>query len=135
MIFGKFNERAQKVLLLAQESARSYSHGYVGTEHILLGILKEEGISKDILSDVGVELEDVESLIEEYEGKGDIKLYSNEIPLTPRTKRLLEISLLESRNLNHNFITPEHILLALIKESEGIAFTILNNLGDRKSVV
>ena len=129
MIFGKFNERAQKVLLLAQESARSYSHGYVGTEHILLGILKEDGISKDILSDVGVELEDVESLIEEYEGKGDINLYSNEIPLTPRTKRLLEISLLESRNLNHNFITPEHILLALIKESEGIAFTILNNLG------
>ena len=129
MIFGKFDERAQKVLLLAQESARSYSHGYVGTEHILLGILKEDGISKDILSDVGVELEDVESLIEEYEGKGDINLYSNEIPLTPRTKRLLEISLLESRNLNHNFITPEHILLALIKESEGIAFTILNNLG------
>ncbi|BDR79539.1 ATP-dependent Clp protease ATP-binding subunit ClpC [Clostridium tetani] len=129
MIFGRFNERAQKVLVFAQESARNYRHGYVGTEHILLGILKEEGISKNILKDMNVELEDVESLIEEYEGKGDLDLYSNEIPLTPRTKRLLEISLLEARNLNHNFITPEHILLALIKESEGIAFTILSNLG------
>lgn len=129
MIFGRFNERSQKVLVFAQESARKYKHGYVGTEHILLGILKEEGISKDILKNMSVELEDVESLIEEYEGKGDLDLYSNEIPLTPRTKRLLEISLLEARNLNHNFITPEHILLALIKESEGIAFTILSNLG------
>ncbi|NSJ91290.1 ATP-dependent Clp protease ATP-binding subunit [Clostridium cochlearium] len=129
MIFGRFNERAQKVLVFAQEFARSYRHGYVGTEHILLGILKEDGISKDILNDMGVELEDVENLIEEYEGKGELDLYSNEIPLTPRTKRLLEISLLEARNLNHNFITPEHILLALIKESEGIAFTILSNLG------
>ncbi|CDI50848.1 ATP-dependent Clp protease ATP-binding subunit [Clostridium tetani] len=129
MIFGRFNERAQKILVFAQEFARNYRHGYVGTEHILLGILKEEGISKDILKDMNVELEDVESLIEEYEGKGDLDLYSNEIPLTPRTKRLLEISLLEARNLNHNFITPEHILLALIKESEGIAFTILSNLG------
>jgi ATP-dependent Clp protease ATP-binding subunit ClpC len=129
VIFGRFNERAQKVLVFAQEFARSYRHGYVGTEHILLGILKEDGISKDILNDMGVELEDVENLIEEYEGKGELDLYSNEIPLTPRTKRLLEISLLEARNLNHNFITPEHILLALIKESEGIAFTILSNLG------
>lgn len=129
MIFGRFNERAQKVLVFAQEAARKYKHGYVGTEHILLGILKEEGISKDILKNMSVELEDVQSLIEEYEGKGDLDLYSNEMPLTPRTKRLLEISLLEARNLNHNFITPEHILLALIKESEGIAFTILSNLG------
>ena len=97
MIFGRFNERAQKVLVFAQEFARSYRHGYVGTEHILLGILKEDGISKDILNDMGVELEDVENLIEEYEGKGELDLYSNEIPLTPRTKRLLEISLLDQK--------------------------------------
>ena len=67
--------------------------------------------------------------MEEYEGKGDMELYKKEIPLTPRTKRLLELSLFEARNLNHNYISPEHILLALIREAEGVAFTILNNLG------
>ncbi|WP_027626555.1 ATP-dependent Clp protease ATP-binding subunit [Clostridium lundense] len=129
MMFGRFTERAQKVLLYAQQEAQDLQHGYVGTEHILLGILKEEGIAKNLLNNMSITMEDVKNLIEEYEGKGEIDLYRNEIPLTPRTKRLLELSLLEARNLNHNFITPEHILLALIKESEGVAYTILNNLG------
>ena len=129
MIYGRFTERSQKVLMFAQEEAQELRHGYVGTEHILLGILKEEGLAKNILNSINITLEDVKNLIEEYEGKGDINVYKNEIPLTPRTKRLLELSLLEARNLNHNFISPEHILLALIKESEGVAYTILNNLG------
>ncbi|MBU5485001.1 ATP-dependent Clp protease ATP-binding subunit [Clostridium sp. MSJ-11] len=129
MIYGRFTERAQKVLMYAQQEAQELKHGYVGTEHILLGILKEEGLAKNLLNDVGITLEDVKNLIEEYEGKGDLNIYKNEIPLTPRTKRLLELSLLEARNLSHNFISPEHILLALIKESEGVAYTILNNLG------
>ncbi|MBI6874289.1 ATP-dependent Clp protease ATP-binding subunit [Clostridium aciditolerans] len=127
-MFGRFTERAQKVLFYAQEEAQALQHGYVGTEHILLGILREDGVAKKFLNDMGINVEAVRNLVEEYEGKGDIDLYKNEIPLTPRTKRLLELSLLEARNLNHNYISPEHILLALIREAEGVAFTILNNL-------
>jgi len=130
MMFERFTERAQKVLFYAKEEAQALNHGYVGTEHILLGLLKVEvGMPKKILNDVGITIEDVKGLIEEYEGIGDINLVRNEVPLTPRTKRLLELSLVEARNLNHNYISPEHILLALIRENEGVAFTILNNLG------
>jgi len=130
MMFERFTERAQRVLYYAQQEAQGLQHGYVGTEHILLGILKEEeGYGKKILNGMAVNINNVRDLIEEYEGKGDITLHRNEIPLTPRTKRLLDLSLLEARNLNHNYISPEHILLALIRESEGVAYTILNNLG------
>lgn len=130
MMFGRFSERAQKVLYYAQEAAQSFKHGYVGTEHILLGILKEnDGAGKKVLNENNITEEKVRELIEEYEGKGEMNLYRNEIPLTPRTKRLLELSLLEARKLNNNYITPEHILLALIGESEGVAYTILSNLG------
>ncbi|MDW8800205.1 ATP-dependent Clp protease ATP-binding subunit [Clostridium sp. A1-XYC3] len=129
MMFGRFTERAQKVLFYAQEEAQSLKHGYVGTEHILLGVLREDGIAKKLLNSMTITVENVRNLVEEYEGKGDMELYKKEIPLTPRTKRLLEMSLLEARTLNHNYISPEHILLALIREAEGVAFTILNNLG------
>lgn len=130
MMFGRFSERAQKVLYYAQEAAQSFKHGYVGTEHILLGILKEsDGAGNKLLNENNITEEKVRGLIEEYEGKGEMNLYRNEIPLTPRTKRLLELSLLEARKLNNNYITPEHILLALIGESEGVAYTILSNLG------
>lgn len=130
MMFDKFTERAQKVLFYAQEDAQLFKHGYVGTEHILLGILKEQdGIAEKCLNEMDVSLEEVRGLIEEYEGTGDMELSKNEIPITPRTKRILEDSLSEARTLNHNYISPEHILLALIKQSEGVAFTILSNLG------
>ncbi|WP_368489118.1 ATP-dependent Clp protease ATP-binding subunit [Clostridium sp. BJN0013] len=129
MMFGRFTERAQKVLIYAQEEAQALQHGYVGTEHILLGVLKEDGMAKNFLNNMNITIETVRSFIEEYEGRGEIDLYNKEIPLTPRTKRLLELSLFEARNLNHNYISPEHILLALIREAEGVAFTILNNLG------
>ncbi len=128
-MFGRFTERAQKVLYYAQEEAQFFKHGYVGTEHILLGILKEKGISDNILISMGINESNVKKLIEEFEGKGDASLSRNEIPLTPRTKRLLELSWTEARNLSHNHIAPEHILLALIGESEGVAYTILSNLG------
>jgi ATP-dependent Clp protease ATP-binding subunit ClpC len=129
MFINRFNERTEKVLVFAKEEAQMFQHGYVGTEHILLGILKEdEGTSKKILNSMGVTIDGVRSLIAEYEGKGDFELYRNDIPLTPRTKRLLEISALEATNLNHNYISPEHILLALIREGEGVAVTILSNL-------
>ncbi|MCB2295843.1 ATP-dependent Clp protease ATP-binding subunit [Clostridium algoriphilum] len=130
MMFNKFTERAQKVLIYAQEEAQQLKHGYVGTEHILLGILKEQdGLCKKSLNDMKISSEGVKKLIIEYEGEGDVEMRRNEIPLTPRTKRLLELSLLEARNLNHNYISPEHILLALIREAEGVAYTVLANLG------
>ncbi|PJI08810.1 MULTISPECIES: ATP-dependent Clp protease ATP-binding subunit [Clostridium] len=130
MMFGRFSERAQKMIYYAQEEAQNFRHGYVGTEHILLGILRDEGgKAQSILASMGVTLDKVRTLIEEYEGVGDSNAYNEELPLTPRTKRLLEISLLEARNLNHNYINPEHVLLALIREGEGVAFTIIGNLG------
>ena len=130
MMFNKFTERAQKILVYAQEEAEKLKHGYVGTEHMLLGILKEEeGVCKKSLNDMKISSEGVKKLVVEYEGEGDVEMRRNEIPLTPRTKRLLELSLLEARNLNHNYISPEHILLALIREEEGVAYTILANLG------
>jgi len=129
MMFGRFTERSQKVLSYAQEAAQQFRHGYVGTEHILMGLLKEEGPAQSVLNKMNINLEDVAELIEEYEGMGDMEFKKEQIQLTPRTKRLLEISLLESRNMNHNYIAPEHMLLALISEPEGVAVTILNSLG------
>lgn len=128
MVFERFTERAQNVIRYAQEDALQFKHGYIGTEHILSGILKEEGISKNILASRGVTLGAVKKLIYEIEGEGDIVLGKSEIPLTPRTKRILDLSLLEARNLGNNYISPEHILLALMKETESIAYTILRGL-------
>ncbi|WP_392486017.1 ATP-dependent Clp protease ATP-binding subunit [Haloimpatiens sp. FM7315] len=128
MIYGRFSERSQNVFLYAQEEAKAFRHGYVGTEHLLLGILKEDGIAKKALNNQEVNLDNVRILVDKYEGSGDMDFFQNEIPLTPRTKRLLESSLMEARNLNHNYISPEHMLLALIRESEGVAYTILSNL-------
>lgn len=129
MMFSRFSERAQKVLVLAQEEAKNFKHGYVGTEHVLLGILREGGIGQKLLNDMSIDADSVRNLINDFEGQGEFDYIKNDIPLTPRTKRLLELSHIEARNLNHNYITPEHILLALIKESEGVAYTILSNLG------
>ena len=128
MMFEKFTERAQNVILYAKDESIDLQHGFIGTEHILLGILKEEGMSKNILNSMGVSLENIKDLIEKMEDKGDLSIAQNEVPLTPRTKRLLDLSLLEARNLNHNYVTPEHILLALISESEGVAFNILKSV-------
>lgn len=127
-MFGKFTERAQKVLIYAQEEVQDLRHGYVGTEHILLGLLREDGVVKRTLNDMGINTENVKELVIKYEGRGEMELYGTEVPLTPRTKRLLELSFFEARNLNHNFVSPEHIMLALIREGEGLAFTILGNL-------
>ncbi|KGN02725.1 Clp protease ClpX [Clostridium novyi A str. 4570] len=130
MIFGRFTERAQNVLYYAKQSAQEFRHGYIGTEHILLGLLKEDkGISKNLLNDMNVNEENVKNLIAQYESFGEFELNQKEIPLTPRTKRLLELSLLEARDKGHNYITPEHMLLALIKKEDGLAYTILNDLG------
>lgn len=129
-MFNKFNERARRVLMLANEEAQSFKHGYVGTEHMLLGILKEEsGIAFNALNNMGITFDKVKDLVNQYIGNGDTEMPKDEIYLTPRTKRLIELSLVEARGLNQNYISPEHILLALIREPEGVAYTILANLG------
>lgn len=127
-MYGKFTERAQRVILKAQKVSQEFKHGYIGTEHILLGIIAEEGISRDLLQEYGVNEEGVKSLLNQYVGVGDFESLKEDIPLTPRTKRLLDLSLLEARNLGQNYISPEHMLLAMINEKEGVAFTILNTL-------
>ena len=111
-MYGKFTERAQSVILKAQKVSREFKHGYIGTEHILIGIISEEGISRDLLQEYGVEEEGVKTLLNQYVGVGDFDSLKEDIPLTPRTKRLLDLSLLEARNLGQNYISPEHMLLA-----------------------
>ena len=129
-MFNRFTERARNILMYAHEESQNFKHGYVGTEHIILGILKEEdSIAASALINAGVDYNKVKELVEKYIGVGDIEMPKNEIALTPRTKRLFELSLIEARGLNQNYISPEHILLALIREPEGVAYTILGNLG------
>ncbi|WP_010295399.1 ATP-dependent Clp protease ATP-binding subunit [Clostridium senegalense] len=129
-MFNRFTERARNVLMYANDESREFKHGYVGTEHILLAVLKEDdGISKNILNDFNINYDNVKNLIEAYVGYGNIEMSENEIALTPRTKRLFEISLVEARSLNQNYISPEHMTLALIREGEGVAYTIIVNLG------
>lgn len=130
MMFGRFTERAQKVLLLAQEEAQYFDHSYVGTEHILLGIIKEgEGNASKILQNSGATLEKVRLQIEAIEGRGTPSMYQTEIALTPRTKRLLELSVIEARALGHNYVGPEHMLLGLVREGEGVAAAALQGIG------
>ena len=129
-MFNRFTERARNILMYAHEESQNFKHGYVGTEHIILGILKErDSIASNALKNSGVDYDTVKELVNKYIGVGDIEMPRNEIALTPRTKRLFELSLIEARNLNQNYISPEHILLALIREPEGVAYTILGNLG------
>ncbi|HEY5525910.1 MAG TPA: ATP-dependent Clp protease ATP-binding subunit [Clostridium sp.] len=128
MPYGKFTERAQVVILEAQKESQNFKHGYIGTEHILLGILKEGGDAKELLIKYGINTKLVLKLIEDYLGFGESLMPKGELLLTPRTKRLFDESFIEAENLKHTYVSPEHLLLALIKEQEGVAYTILNQL-------
>ncbi|MBD7912677.1 ATP-dependent Clp protease ATP-binding subunit [Clostridium cibarium] len=128
MPYGKFTERAQLVILGAQKESQKFKHGYIGTEHILLGILEEGGDAKELLGKYGIEIELVRNLIEDYLGFGEVLMPKGELLLTPRTKRLFDESFVEAKNLNHKYVSPEHLLLALVKEQEGVAYTILSKL-------
>ena len=127
-MFGRFTEKAQKAILLAQEEAKNLRHNYVGTEHILLGLLAEtDGIAAKALNNMGVDLESVRNEIIKLVGQGS---YDADIMgFTPRTKRIFELSFLEARNLGHNYVGTEHILLGLLEESEGVAVIVLKKLG------
>ena len=128
-MFNRFTERAQKVILHAQEFARELRHAYVGTEHILVGMLRiQDGVAKEILVGQGINQNGVIELIIKLEGYGNDDLTQGKIQLTPRTKRLLDMSVTVSNELNNKYISPEHMLVALLKEGHGVAFTILMKL-------
>ena len=128
MAYGRFTERAQLVILGAQRESQRFKHGYIGTEHILLGIMEEGGYAKDLLNKYSINVTDVRSMIEDYLGFGEIVMPKGELLLTPRTKRLFDESFEEARKLNQKFVSPEHLLLAIIEEEEGVAYTILTQL-------
>ncbi|MBO5012193.1 MAG: NDP-hexose 4-ketoreductase, partial [Elusimicrobiaceae bacterium] len=126
----RFTENAQKIILIAQEEAKRLNHDYVGTEHILLGLSAIEGtVSNKILSNLGVTFRKVRQEIEKMVGVGDTIMLLGEIPFTPRAKKVLEFSVEESQMLGTEHIGTEHILLGLIREEEGMAGKILENLG------
>ncbi|MDQ2882925.1 MAG: ATP-dependent Clp protease ATP-binding subunit [Actinomycetota bacterium] len=128
-MFERFTDRARRVVVLAQEEARMLNHNYIGTEHILLGLIHEgEGVAAKALESLGIALEGVRQQVEEIIGQGQ-QAPSGHIPFTPRAKKVLELSLREALQLGHNYIGTEHILLGLIREGEGVAAQVLVKLG------
>ena len=127
--FEKFTERARKVLTLSQEEAQRFNHNYIGTEHILLGLVREgDGVAAKVLVNLGLELARVRQTVESSMGKGD-RTVSGEVGLTPRAKRVIELAVDEARRLHHNYIGTEHLLLGLLREGEGTAASALEGLG------
>lgn len=135
-MFNRFTERARKVLVLAKEEVRRFNHDYIGTEHILLGLIREgEGVACAVLQNLGIDLERLRIEIEKLVSPGSVASVLGDIPFTPRAKKVLELAAEEARSLGHNYIGTEHILLGLIREEEGIASQVLFSLGvDLKKV-
>ncbi len=129
-MFNRFTERARKVIILAKEEARRFNHDYIGTEHILLGLVREgEGVAAAVLQKMGVSLENIRLEVEKLVQPGPTTQIIGDIPFTPRAKKALELAAEEARSLGHNYIGTEHLLLGLIREGEGIASQVLLNLG------
>ena len=127
--FEKFSERARRVLSLAQEEAQRFNHNYIGTEHILLGLVREtEGVAARVLSSLAVDLSKVRSAVEFIIGRGE-KPAQGEIGLTPRAKKVVELAVDEARRMNHTYIGTEHLLIGLLREGEGVAAGVLESLG------
>ena len=127
--FEKFSERARRVLSLAQEEAQRFNHNYIGTEHILLGLVREtEGVAARVLSSLSVDLSKVRSAVEFIIGRGE-KPAQGEIGLTPRAKKVVELAVDEARRMNHTYIGTEHLLIGLLREGEGVAAGVLESLG------
>ena len=127
-MFGRFTEKAQRAILLSQEEAKGLKHNYVGTEHLLLGIIAENtGVGAKALSKSGINIEEAREEIVNLIGEGE---YGADIlGFTPRTKRIFELGFIEARNLGHNYVGTEHLLLGLLAEGEGVAIVVLNKLG------
>ncbi len=129
--FDKFTERARKTLHLAQEEAHSLRHDYIGTEHLLLGLVRErEGVAGRVLEALGVDLEQVRASVEHIIGRGDHQV-TGPLGMTPRAKKVIELGVDEARRLRHNYIGTEHLLLGLLREGEGIGAGVLESFGLR----
>jgi ATP-dependent Clp protease ATP-binding subunit ClpC len=128
-VFERFTERARQVVVLAQDEARALKHNYIGTEHLLLGLLREqEGIAARVLEQLGVELDSVRERVRLEIGEGE-ELRSGQIPFTPKAKKVLELSLREALSLGHEYIGTEHLLLGLVRVHEGLAARTLADVG------
>src|ERR1700709_618953 len=128
-MFERFTDRARRVVVLAQEEAKMLNHNYIGTEHILLGLIHEgEGVAAKALESLGISLDSVREQVQDIIGQGQ-QQPTGHIPFTPRAKKVLELSLREALQLGHNYIGTEHILLGLIREGEGVAAQVLVKLG------
>jgi ATP-dependent Clp protease ATP-binding subunit ClpC len=127
--FNKFTERVRKVLRLAQEEAQRLKHNYIGTEHLLLGLIREgDGVAAKVLRNLGVDLDNVRSSVESVLGQGT-RVVTGEIGMTPRAKKVIELAVDEARRLHHHYIGTEHLLLGLVREGHGIGAGVLENLG------
>jgi excisionase family DNA binding protein len=129
--FDRFTDQARKVLMLSQEEAQRFQHNYVGTEHLLLGLVREgDGVAGQVLANLGIELNKVRSAVEVIigRGRGD-HIVLGEIQLTPRAKKVIELAVDEARRLNHHYIGTEHLLLGLLREGDGVAAGVLEKLG------
>ena len=129
-MFNRFTERARRAILLAREEAKRLDHDYLGTEHLLLGLIGEgEGVAAVALQNLDVDLEQVRQEVEKTVGRGGGSLFLGQIPFTPRAKKVLELAVTEARALGHNYIGTEHLLLGLVREGEGVAAQVLISLG------
>jgi ATP-dependent Clp protease ATP-binding subunit ClpA len=127
LVFERFTERARQVVVLAQGEARALRHNYIGTEHLLLGLLREEeGLAARVLESLDITVEEVRAQVARIVGQGD-EVTTGQIPFTPRAKKVLEISLREGLSLGHNYIGTEHILLGLVREGEGVGARVLRD--------
>ena len=129
-MFNRFTERARRVILLAKEEAKRFNHDYIGTEHLLLGLIREgEGVAAAVLMSLGLDPTKIRMEVEKLVQPGPSATVSGDIPFTPKAKKAIELSMEEARQLGHNYIGTEHLLLGLIKEGEGVASEVLTNLG------
>jgi ATP-dependent Clp protease ATP-binding subunit ClpA len=129
IMFDRYTDRARRVVILAQEEARCLNHNYIGTEHVLLGLIHEgHGVAAQVLGSLGIELQAIRKQVEEIIGHGQ-QAPQGHIPFTPRAKKVMELALREALQLGHNHIGTEHLLLALIREGQGVGAQVLHQLG------
>ena len=128
-MFDRFTDRARKVMGLARQEAQRFNHDYIGTEHVLLGLVQEgSGVAASVLKNLDIDLKKIRQEVEKLVSTGTTMVTMGQLPFTPRAKKVLELSLEEASNLGHTYIGTEHLLLGLIRESEGIAAQVLRNL-------
>src|SRR5215813_3915111 len=129
-MFERFTDRARKVMALANQEAQRFNHEYIGTEHILLGLVKEgSGVGANVLKNLDVDLRKVRLEVEKLVKAGPEMVTMGKLPQTPRAKKVIEYAIEEARNLNHNYVGTEHLLLGLLREHDGVAAQVLMNLG------